>query len=286
LAARTLLNPGEEALVLDPSYVAYEAVVNLVYAQPKYIPVKKENRFKVLPEQIQRACGKKTKVLILNYPANPTGASYTKKELTALRKVILQKNLFVISDEIYDELSYDYAHTSLLSLPQMKARCLYVNGFSKTYAMTGWRVGFACGPKEVIAGMTKIHQFTMLSAPTISQMAAIEALKNSQRSVLEMKKEYHRRRDFMLQGLNKIGLSCHRPEGAFYLFPSIAKTKFSSMEFCQRLLKEEKVAVVPGTAFGEHGEGHIRISYASSMENLKEALLRMERFLKRHQDEQ
>jgi aminotransferase len=218
--------------------------------------------------------------MILNYPNNPTGASYSKRELKAISEVILKRDLIMISDEIYCDLTYDFEHTPFATLPKMKERTIYLSGFSKSYAMTGWRLGYACGPKDLIAAMTKIHQYTMLCASIISQMAALEALKYGERSVQEMKREYKRRREFVVLRLNEIGLSCHHPEGAFYAFPSIKSTRLSSLDFSKELLKKEKVAVVPGTAFGSLGEGYIRVSYASSMDKLKEALFRIERFVK------
>ena len=217
--------------------------------------------------------------IVLNYPCNPTGASYTKKELQQIAKIIKKKDLIVISDEVYDELTYDFDHTPLSSLPGMKERVICLNGFSKGYAMTGFRLGWACGPSKIIAGMTKIHQYTMLCAPIISQMAAVEALRSGLKDVQSMKKEYMRRRRFVVSRLNEIGLDCHMPQGAFYVFPSIKKAKQSSLDFAQGLLKKKKVALVPGVAFGSSAEGYVRISYASSYENLKEAMLRIEQYL-------
>jgi aminotransferase len=218
--------------------------------------------------------------MVINYPANPTGVSYTRKELLGLSRFFIDNDLIVISDEIYDELTYDFCHTPISTLPGMKQRAVYLNGFSKAFAMTGWRIGYACGPEEIINGMTKIHQYTMLCSPITSQLGAIEALRGSNSSVLEMKREYKRRREFIVAKLNEIGLKCPNPEGAFYVFPSIKNIGMGSVEFAKRLLKKEKVALVPGTAFGSQGEGHIRISYASSMDNLKEATQRIEHFLK------
>ncbi len=282
LSLRTIIEKGDEVLVTDPSYVSYGPIVTLCGGKSVYIKTLPGNGFKVTPQDINKHCSKKTKAIILNYPSNPTGASYSRKELKELSAAIRKKNLIVISDEIYCDLTYDFEHTPLCVLPDMKKRTIYLNGFSKAFAMTGWRIGYACAPREVIAGMTKVHQYTMMCVPIMSQMAAIEALKNGERSVQEMKREYKRRREYVISRLNEIGLSCHKPEGAFYAFPSIKSTSLTSMEFASRLLKEEKVAVVPGTAFGPSGEGYIRISYASSMEKLKEALARMERFLSKN----
>ncbi len=280
LAVRAILNPGDGALIPEPSYVSYYAVSYLAGGNPVYLHTSKETDFKITAAQLNSAVKRNTQALILNYPSNPTGASYTKKELEGIAKVVARKNLWVISDEVYDELTYDFKHTPFASLKGMRNKTIYLNGFSKSYAMTGFRVGYACGPREIIQAMTKIHQYTMLCASIMSQLAACEALKNGLKSVEEMKREYKRRRDFIVDGLNKLGLVCFKPQGAFYVFPSIKKTKLSSMEFAQKLLKQQKVAVVPGTAFGPSGEGCIRISYASSFDNIKEALSRIATFLK------
>ena len=281
LALRAILNPGDKVLIPDPCYVSYYPVSFLAGATPIFINTKNTN-FKLTPSLVERHMSKGTKVIVLNYPANPTGVSYSKKELLALAKVFIKNNLIVISDEIYDELTYDFSHTPISSLKGLRERTIYLNGFSKTFAMTGWRIGYACGPKKIISAMTKIHQYTMLCAPIMGQMAAIEALKRGSRYVAEMKREYKRRREFIVDRLNEIGLTCYKPEGAFYVFPSIKSTGMNCIEFSKRLLKKEKVAVVPGTAFGSQGEDYIRISYASNMQDLKEACVRMERFLKRN----
>jgi aminotransferase len=217
--------------------------------------------------------------MILNYPNNPTGASYSRAQLSAIARVIEKRDLIMISDEIYCDLTYDFVHTPFPALPKMRERTVYLNGFSKSFAMTGWRLGYACGPAKVIAAMTKIHQYTMLCASIMSQMAAREALKSGERSVQEMKREYKRRREYIISRLNEIGLECHKPEGAFYAFPSIKNTGLSSMGFSKALLEAKKVAVVPGTAFGPSGEGYIRISYASSLDKIKEAMGRIEEFV-------
>lgn len=281
LAVRAIVDRGDKVLVQEPAFVSYDPVVTLCAGKAVHIKTGSDNSFKITPFDIRKNCDRKTKAIVLSYPNNPTGNSYSKKELKNIAKVARAKNLIVISDEIYCDLTYDFEHTPFPTLPDMKERTIYLNGFSKAFAMTGWRIGYACGNKDVIAAMTKIHQYTMMCVPIMSQMAAIEALKNGARSVAEMKREYARRRGFVIQRLNEIGLACHRPEGAFYAFPSIKRFGLSSLEFSSRLLKEEKVALVPGTAFGASGEGYVRISYATSMERLKEALDRIERFTRR-----
>ncbi len=283
LAARAILNPGEKVLVPEPSYVSYGPVVELAGGEVVYLKTGKENGFKITPEQIDQACRDhkgKVKALLLGYPSNPTGASYSKKELEELGKVIRKNDLLVISDEIYDELTYDFEHTAFGSLKGMKPYVIYLNGFSKSYAMTGFRIGWACGPQEIIAAMTKIHQYTILCAPITSQMAAQEALKSGFKAMQEMKREYKRRRRFIVEALNDIGLTCHLPQGAFYVFPSIQSTGQKSMDFARDLLQKKRVALVPGVAFGKSSEGHVRIAYASSYENLKEAVRRIDSYLK------
>ena len=279
LALRSIINPGDKVLIPVPCYVSYGPMTELAGGVPVYIDTTGDN-FKLTPQSLKKHIDKKTKALLLNYPSNPTGVSYTKKELESLNQVLLKNNIFLISDEIYGDLTYDFSHTPFATLKGAKENTLYIDGFSKSYAMTGWRVGFACGPKNVIEAMTKIHQYTIMCVAITSQMAACEAIQSGRKSVETMKREYKRRREFMFAELNRIGLTCKKPQGAFYMFPSVKKTGLSSMEFSQKLLKEEKVAVVPGTAFGEPGEEFIRISYASSFDNLKEALRRMEKFLK------
>lgn len=279
LCMRALINPGDKILVPTPSYVSYGPLVELAGGIPVYIDTK-DNSFKLTPKLIEKNIGKKTKAIILNYPSNPTGVSYSKKELFQISRCLLRHKVLKVSDEVYGDLTYDFQHTPFPTLPGVKNNTLYLNGFSKSYAMTGWRVGFACGPKDLIAAMTKIHQYTIMCVSITSQMAACEALQSGRKSVEEMKREYKRRREFVIDGLNRIGLSCHKPEGAFYAFPSIKSTGMKCLDFAERLLKEEKVAVVPGTAFGRGLDDYIRISYASSFDNLKEAILRMDRFLK------
>ncbi len=282
LAMRAILNPGEKVLIPDPSYVAYGPVVELAYGVPVFLPTSLKGGFKITPEQVDRACTKGVKAILFNYPCNPTGASYTHKELSALAKVFKKHDLIVVSDELYDELTYDFDHTAFPTLAGMRERTLYLNGFSKSHAMTGFRVGYACGPKDIIGGMTKIHQYTMLCAPITSQMAAIEALKDGLKDVASMKKEYQRRRDFIVGALNELGLTCHTPQGAFYVFPSVKSTKQTSMDFAKQLLQEQKVALVPGVAFGTSCPDCVRISYASSYDNLKEVAVRLKAYLKQH----
>jgi len=295
LSLRAIINPGDKILIPSPSYVSYGPLTELAGGIPIYIDTK-ESGFKLTHKILEKSIDKKTKAIILNYPNNPTGISYTKKELDQLKKVILKHKLLCISDEIYGDLTYDFEHTPFATLAGAKNNTIYLNGFSKSYAMTGWRVGFVCGPKEIISAMTKIHQYTIMCVPITSQMAACEALQTGRRSVEEMKREYRRRREFMVDKLNDLGLKCIKPDGAFYVFTSIKKTGFNSMDFAQKLLKEQKVAVVPGTAFGaltrlstngersrtigERLDDYVRISYASSFDNLKEALARIELFLK------
>jgi len=280
LAARALLNPGDKVLVPEPSYVSYAPVVELAGGKAVRLRTTLENGFKITPKDITRAVTKGTRAMMINYPCNPTGASYSREELLEIAKTVKKHNLLVFSDEVYDELTYDFDHTPLSSLPGMRDRIIYFNGFSKSYAMTGFRLGYACGPKDVIGAMTKIHQYTMLCAPITGQIAAREALRNGARAVAEMKREYKRRRRFIVDSLNELGLPCHLPEGAFYVFPSIKDTGIPSLEFAKNLLTKKKVALVPGVAFGKSAEGFIRISYASSFDNLKEAVRRIDEFLK------
>jgi aminotransferase len=280
LAIRATVERGDEVLIPEPYYVSYGPITTLTGGRPVYIKTDPSDGFRINPGVIDRSCTKRTGAIILNYPNNPTGASYSRSQLKAIAAVVAKRGLTMISDEIYCDLTYDFEHVPFATLPKMRERTIYLNGFSKSFAMTGWRVGYACGPAKAIAAMTKIHQYTMLCASIMSQMAAREALKSGERSVQEMKREYRRRREYVISRLNDIGLGCHKPEGAFYAFPSITKTGFSSMEFSKRLLDSEKVAVVPGTAFGASGEGCVRISYASSLEKIREAMGRMERFVR------
>lgn len=279
VALRAMINPLDEVIITTPCYVSYEPCCLLAGAKVKTIPLKNENEFRLKPEELEAAISDKTKILIINYPNNPTGAIMDYSDLEAISEVIIKHDLFVISDEIYSELSYYNNHVSIANIPNMKERCIVINGFSKSYSMTGWRLGYACGPKEIIAQMTKIHQFAIMCAPTNSQYAAIEALKNGDNDVKEMKDAYNERRRYVLFRLEEMGLPCFTPKGAFYVFPDIRKFGLSSEEFALRLLNEEKVVVVPGSAFGESGEGFIRISYAYSIDDLKKALERVERFI-------
>ena len=279
VALRAMINPLDEVIITTPCYVSYEPCCLLAGAKVKTIPLKNENEFRLTPEELEAAISDKTKILIINYPNNPTGAIMDYSDLEAISEVIIKHDLFVISDEIYSELSYYNNHVSIANIPNMKERCIVINGFSKSYSMTGWRLGYACGPKEIIAQMTKIHQFAIMCAPTNSQYAAIEALKNGDNDVKEMKDAYNERRRYVLYRLEEMGLPCFTPKGAFYVFPDIRKFGLLSEEFALRLLNEEKVVVVPGSAFGESGEGFIRISYAYSIDDLKKALERVERFI-------
>ena len=281
LALRAIVTTGDEVIIPEPSYVAYTPCALLTGATPVIIQLKEENDFRLTKEELLSAITDKTKVLILPFPNNPTGSILTKQDCIDIAKVCIEKDIFVISDEIYSELVYDGTHTSIAEVPNMKERCIVINGFSKTYSMTGWRLGYAAGPQNVIAAMTKIHQFCIMCAPTTSQFAAIEALNNGDNDILKMKTEYNQRRRFVLNALKNMGMPCYEPKGAFYVFPNISKFGLSSEEFAKRLLLEEKVITVPGTAFGEYGEGFIRISYAYSVENLKQALTRIENFIKR-----
>lgn len=283
LVLRTIINPGDKVLIPVPCYVSYAPLTELAGGIPILIDTK-ESGFKLTPRLLEKHLDKKPKAIILNYPINPTGVSYRKKELTEINKLLLKHSVLAITDEIYGDLTYDFEHTPFATLPEAFSNTVYLDGFSKSYAMTGWRVGFACGPKEIIAAMTKIHQYTIMCVSITSQMAACEALHIGKKSVEEMKREYRRRRELMVGSLNKLGLSCNKPEGAFYVFPSIKKTGMSSLDFAQKLLKEEKVAVVPGTAFGEAYEGYVRMSYASSYENLKESLARIGNLLSKKKE--
>ena len=279
VALRAMINPLDEVIITTPCYVSYEPCCLLAGAKVKTIPLKNENEFRLTPEELEAAISDKTKILIINYPNNPTGAIMDYSDLEAISEVIIKHDLFVISDEIYSELSYYNNHVSIANIPNMKERCIVINGFSKSYSMTGLRLGYACGPKEIIAQMTKIHQFAIMCAPTNSQYAAIEALKNGDNDVKEMKDAYNERRRYVLFRLEEMGLPCFTPKGAFYVFPDIRKFGLSSEEFALRLLNEEKVVVVPGSAFGVSGEGFIRLSYAYSIDDLKKALERVERFI-------
>jgi len=279
LACRALLDPGDEVIIPEPSYVSYVPCTVMAGGTPVIVNLKEENEFRLRPEELENAISDKTKLLVLPYPNNPTGAIMEEEDLKKIADLIIDNDIYVVSDEIYSELSYKGKHKSIISLPGMKERTIYINGFSKAYAMTGWRLGYACAPKVICEQMTKLHQFCIMCAPTTSQYAAIEALRHGQRDVDDMREAYNERRRFLMNEFKKMGLKCFEPYGAFYVFPSIKEFGMSSDEFCTRLLKEKKVAVVPGTAFGDCGEGFVRISYAYSIDNLKTALERIREFI-------
>ena len=281
LALRAMLNPGDEVILPEPCYVSYLPCIKLADGVPVTINLKEENEFKLTPEELLGAITDKTKILILSYPNNPTGAIMTRSDLEPLVKIIKEKDIFVISDEIYAELTYQMDHCSIASFPGMRERTIVINGFSKSLAMTGWRLGFAVFPENILKQMTKIHQFAIMAAPTTSQYAAIEAMESGDDDVELMRKSYNQRRRFLLNQFQEMGLQCFEPRGAFYMFPCIKEFGMTSEEFANRFLQEEKVAVVPGTAFGDCGEGFLRVSYAYSIEELKVALERMKRFIER-----
>ena len=281
IALRAMLNPGEEVIIPQPCYVSYEPCTILAGGVPVIIDLKAENEFRLTAEELEAAITDKTKCLILAFPNNPTGAIMTKEDLEKIAKVIIEKDIIVISDEIYAELTYDREHVSIATLPGMKERTILINGFSKAYAMTGWRLGYACGPANIIGQMTKIHQFAIMCAPTTSQYAAVEALKNGDEDVKEMREAYNQRRRYLVNAFREMGLECFEPFGAFYVFPCIKEFGMTSDEFATRFLEEEKVAAVPGTAFGNSGEGFLRISYAYSLDNLKIAMERFKRFVEK-----
>ena len=282
LAMRAMINPGDEVLIPQPSYVSYEPCVVMADGKPVVIELKEENQFRLTPEELEAAITPKTKILVMPFPNNPTGAIMEREDLEKLIPIIEKHDLFVVSDEIYGELTYGgKKHVSIAALPGMQERTILINGFSKAYAMTGWRLGYACGPKKVIRQMVKIHQYCIMCAPTTSQYAAVEALRNGDEDVRRMRESYDERRRFVLFTLKEMGLPCFEPEGAFYVFPCIREFGMTSDEFATNLLKEEKVAIVPGTAFGNCGEGYLRISYAYSIESLKKALKRLENYVRR-----
>lgn len=281
MAFRAMLNPGDEVLIPQPSYVSYEPCAVLADGVPVIIELKAENDFRLTKQELLDAITDKTKILVLPFPNNPTGAIMEKKDLEEIAQVVIEKDIYVLSDEIYSELSYKGDHVSISSLPGMKERTILINGFSKAYAMTGWRLGYACGPAEIIGQMTKIHQYAIMCAPTNSQYAAVEALRNGDADVAVMRESYDQRRRFLMNAFREMGLACFEPYGAFYAFPCIREFGMTSDEFATRFLEEEKVAVVPGTAFGACGEGFLRISYAYSLEQLKEALGRLGHFVAR-----
>lgn len=283
---RAMLNPGDEVLIPQPSYVSYEPCTVIAGGRPVIIELKAENEFRLTEQELRDAITDKTRVLILPFPNNPTGAIMEESDLVAIAKVCVEKDIFVMSDEIYAELTYKGKHVSIASLPGMKERTILINGFSKAYAMTGWRLGYACGPKEVISQMTKVHQFCIMCAPTTSQYAAIEAIKNGDDDIAKMRDAYDQRRRFLLDAFKKMGLECFEPYGAFYVFPCVKEFGMTSDEFATRFLEEEKVAAVPGTAFGDCGEGFLRISYAYSLDHLKIAMERLARFVEKLRKEQ
>lgn len=280
-ALRAMLDAGDEVILPQPSYVSYEPCIVLADGVPVIVELKEENDFKLTREQLEKAVTDKTKILIMPFPNNPTGAIMTKEELQPIVDFVIEHDLFVISDEIYSELTYSGNHVSIGAFPGMKERTIVINGFSKSYAMTGWRLGYACGPQVILKQILKIHQFAIMCAPTTSQYAAIEALRHGDDDVEKMRDEYDRRRRFLLNAFEEMGIECFEPYGAFYMFPSIKKFGMSSDKFATRLLKEEKIAVVPGTAFGDCGEGFLRISYAYSIDDLKAALERIGRFIEK-----
>lgn len=281
IGLRAICNEGDEVIIPQPSYVSYEPCAVFANAKPVIIDLQAKNDFRLTAEELKRAITPKTKVLILPYPNNPTGAIMEKKDLEEIAKIIIENDIYVMSDEIYSELSYKEKHVSIVSLPQMKERTILINGFSKAYAMTGWRLGYACAPKEIIKLMTKVHQFAIMCAPTTSQYAAIEALRNGDEDVAKMRKSYNQRRRFLLNAFKEMGIECFEPYGAFYVFPCIKKFGMTSNEFAERLLQEEKVAAIPGNAFGDSGEGYLRISYAYSLDNLKKAMERLKHFVEK-----
>jgi aminotransferase len=282
LTMRAILNPGDEVIMPDPCYVSYSPCCILAGGIPIMVPTNQENNFEISPTDIEARVTSKTRAILIGYPANPTGAVISRKKLTQIAEVARRHQLLVISDEIYAKLVYGVEHTCFATLPEMMENTIFLGGFSKAYAMTGWRIGYAAANREIISAMTKIHQYTIMSAPTMGQVAAIEALKSGEDSAAEMVEDYNRRRLVIIKGLNNIGLPCFEPKGAFYAFPSIKSTGMTSEEFAERLLIEEKVAVVPGTAFGQYGEGYVRCCYATSLADIEEALSRMKRFVKKH----
>lgn len=286
IGLRAMLDPGDEVLIPQPSYVSYEPCAVLAGGVPVIIDLKNENEFRLTAAELEEAITEKTKVLILPFPNNPTGAIMEKKDLEAIAEVIIKHDLFVISDEIYAELTYKGEHVSIATLPGMQERTILINGFSKAYAMTGWRLGYACGPQNIIEQMIKIHQFAIMCAPTTSQYAAVDALKNGDEDVKQMREAYNQRRRYLMHAFKEMGLQCFEPYGAFYVFPCIKEFGMTSDEFATRFLEEEKVAVVPGTAFGDCGEGFLRISYAYSLEDLKISIGRLGDFVARLRKEQ
>jgi len=282
LAMRTIVNPGDEVIVPDPSFVAYTASIILAEGVPVSIPTSEKTSFEISADDVEKRITPKTRAVLIGFPSNPTGAVLSRQKLLDIAEVARKHNLTVISDEIYSKLIYGVEHTSIASLPGMKDYTILLSGFSKAYAMTGWRIGYACAPKEIIAGMTKIHQYSMMCASTMGQVAALEALRGDQTCVRDMVEDYDRRRKAIVKGLNEIGLRCFEPKGAFYAFPNISITGLTSEQFAEKLLEEEKVAVVAGSAFGKCGEGYVRCCYATAMSDIQEALRRMKRFVNKY----
>ena len=279
LAMRVLLEPGDEVIVPVPSFVCYGPLAEMAGGVPKFLPLKAENEFRLTPEELRSAITDKTKVLVLPFPCNPTGGTMDRKDLEAIAEVLKGSGIMVISDEIYAELTYGHRHVSPANLTDLYDRTVVVNGFSKSHAMTGWRMGYLCGPAPIIQQALKLHQFGIMSAPTTSQYAAVEAMRNGDQDIEHMREEYDRRRRYLVENLNRIGLTCFEPKGAFYVFPDVRSTGLSSEEFCEKFLLEEKVAVIPGSAFGPGGEGFVRACYAASMKDIAEAVARMDNFL-------
>lgn len=280
IALRTIVVPGDEVIVLTPAYVAYEPCITLAQGTPVCIPLREEDGFKLTKEALLSALTPKTKAIILNFPSNPTGGIMTKEDYAPLIPILKEQKLFVLTDEIYAELTYETKHESIAQFDEIKDQVIYISGFSKAYAMTGWRLGYVCAPAYLIEVMMKIHQFTIMCPPTLSQFAALSALQNGDEDVEEMRESFRQRRNYLVHGLRRIGIEVHLPQGAFYVFPSIKKFNRSSQAFCEALLDRQKLALVPGSAFGEAGEGFVRISYAYSLDEIKEALMRLEDFIK------
>ena len=286
LAMRVILQPGDEVIVPVPSFVCYGPLAEMAGAKPVYVELKAENEFRLTAEELRAVITPKTKMLVMPFPCNPTGGIMERRDLEAIAEVLRGTDIMVLSDEIYAELTYGQRHVSMANITDMYERTIIVNGFSKSHAMTGWRMGYVCAPKPIVAAMTKLHQVGIMSAPTTSQYAAVEAMRNGDRDIEHMREEYDRRRRYLVENLNRIGLSCFEPKGAFYVFPDIRSTGLSSDEFCERFLREQRVAVIPGSAFGAGGEGFVRACYAASMKDIAEAVRRMEIFLHSLKEEQ
>ncbi len=280
LSLRAIINPGDEVIIPDPGYVSYEPCVTLAHAKCVHLPLREDDSYRLDPKDLEKLITSKTKAIILNYPNNPTGAEMSLEDMKEIASICVKNDILVISDEIYSELTYEEKHISLASLPGMKERTIIINGFSKSYSMAGWRLGYLCAPSDFINSMVTIHQYTIMCPTTICQYAGVEALNNGDKDIERMREEYSKRRFYVLKRLKDMGLECFSPKGAFYVFPSIKKFNMSSEDFCLQLVEKAKVAIIPGSAFGENGEGHVRISYAYSLNDLKEALDRLESFIK------